>query len=175
MIIAIEKMNDYYKDKKIDFIHQAISLPGIAKMVCFKSIIDPTAEFHLFNFKQKDIYQLCKQKIVGGPSIIFNRLHEAGVTNICHNPNKPCKSIVGYDANALYLWAIGQDMPTNLPLVRKEATGFRREFPGVSDVCRDWIKWISHERNIEIRSVFHGGEIKISKYKVDGYHDGRIF
>ena len=96
-------MNNYYKEKKIDFIHPGISLPGIFKMICFKSIIDPTVEFHLFSFKQKDIYQLFKQNVVGGPSIIFNRLHEAGVTYIRNNPNKPCKSILGYDANALYL------------------------------------------------------------------------
>ena len=30
------------------------------------------AEFHLFNEKNKDIYQLFKQNIVDGPSIIFN-------------------------------------------------------------------------------------------------------
>ena len=130
-------MNNYYKEEKIDFIHQAISLPGIVKMVCFKSIIDPTVEFHLFNFKQKDIYQLFKQDVVGGPSIFFNRLHEAGVTYIGTNPNKLCKSIVGHGANALYLCAIGQYIPTNLPVVHRESTGFRREFPGVSDVCHD--------------------------------------
>ena len=26
--------------------------------------------------------------------------------------NKNCKKIIGYDANALYLWAIAQEMPT---------------------------------------------------------------
>ena len=33
MITAIEKMNDYYKDKNVDFMHQAITLPGIAKRI----------------------------------------------------------------------------------------------------------------------------------------------
>ena len=78
MIQAIENMNEFYKQKHIDFMHQAIFLPGVAMRVCFNSITDPAAEFHLFNEKNKDIYQLFKQSIVGGPNIIFNRYHEAG-------------------------------------------------------------------------------------------------
>ena len=56
MITAIERMNDYYKDKNIAFMHQAITLPGIAKRICLNSITDPNVEIHLFNPKQKDIY-----------------------------------------------------------------------------------------------------------------------
>ena len=71
MIEAIEHMNSFYKEKKEDFIHQAISFPSIAMHVCFNSITDPSAEFHLFNESNKDIFQLFKNLIVGGPSIIF--------------------------------------------------------------------------------------------------------
>ena len=49
MLQAIENMNDFYKNIRIDFIHQAISLPGVAMRVCFNSITDPSTEFHLFN------------------------------------------------------------------------------------------------------------------------------
>ena len=56
MIQAIENMNQFYKNIRINFIHQAISISGIAMRVCFNSITDPTAEFHLFNPKNKDIY-----------------------------------------------------------------------------------------------------------------------
>ena len=73
MIHAIENMNEFYKNIHTDFIHQAISIPGVAMRVCFNSITDPTAEFHLFNPKNKDIYRfMFKENIVGGPSIIFN-------------------------------------------------------------------------------------------------------
>ena len=54
-ITAIEKMNDYYKDKNVDFMHQAITLPGIAKRICLNSITDPNVEKHLFN-PNKRIY-----------------------------------------------------------------------------------------------------------------------
>ena len=71
MLQAIENMNDFYKNIRTDFIHQAISLPGVAMRVCFNSITDPTAEFHLFNSKNKEIYQLFKENIVGGPALFL--------------------------------------------------------------------------------------------------------
>ena len=86
MIQATENMNEFYKNIRIDFIHQAISIPGVAIRVFFNSITDPAAEFHLFNLKNKDIYHLFKENIVGGPSIIFNQHHEAGKTFIRNNP-----------------------------------------------------------------------------------------
>ncbi len=52
-----------------------------------------------------------KSGIVGGPSIIFKRYVEAGKTLI-RNGSKLYKKAMGYDANALYLWAISQWMPT---------------------------------------------------------------
>ena len=145
MIQAIENMNEFYRNIRIDFIHQAISIPGVTMRVCFNSITDPAAEFHLFNPKNKDIYQLFKQNIVGGPSIIFNRYHETGITLIRNNPNKPCQKITGYDANALYLWAIGQNFPAGYPLIRRQVKYFVREFPQFSGGCPDWIDWLIHE------------------------------
>ena len=72
MIQATENMNEFYKNIRIDFIHQAISIPGVAMRVCFNSITEPITD-HLFNPKNKDIYHLFKENIVGGPSIIFIR------------------------------------------------------------------------------------------------------
>ena len=102
-----------------------------------------------------------KENIVGGPSIIFNRYHETDKTFIRNNPNKPCQKIIGYDPNALYLWAIGQNFPAGYPLIRRQEKYFVREFPQFSGGCRDWIDWLIHERNIDIQPAFHGGEKKI--------------
>ena len=54
---------------------------------------------------------MIKDSIVGNPSIIFNRYHDLGKTYI-RNGNKLCKQVIGYDASALYLWSVAQDMPT---------------------------------------------------------------
>ena len=175
MVEAIEHMNSFYKEKKVDFMHQAISLSGIAMRVCFNSIIDPSAEFHLVNESNKDIFQLFKNNIVWGPSIIFQREMQVGKSFIRNNPNKPCKSIVGYDANALYLWSIGENMPVGYPLIRRESKHYISEFPQFAAGCRHYLDWTAHERNIKIQSAFHAGEQKIGKYKVDGIYGRSVF
>ena len=55
------------------------------------------------------MYQNVRNNIVGGPSIVFSRSEKTNETVI--NDEK-VKSIVGYDANALYFSAIGGNMPT---------------------------------------------------------------
>ena len=48
--------------------------------------------------KRNNLFYLLKDSIVGGPSIIFNRYHQANKTYI-RNLDKLCKTIIGYDAN----------------------------------------------------------------------------
>ncbi|GMF15433.1 unnamed protein product [Phytophthora lilii] len=59
--------------------------------------------------EEKNIYSKMKANIAGGPSIIFNRYAKRNETKI--RGGKVCKKIIGYDANALYLWALGNEMP----------------------------------------------------------------
>ena len=60
--------------------------------------------------KNKDLHKLLKDNIVSGPSVIFHRFNEKEVTNIRQHEygerSHLCKTIVGYDANALYPWAL---------------------------------------------------------------------
>lgn len=58
---------------------------------------------------QKEIYYKMKENIVGGPSIIFNRYAKRNETRT--RGGKLVKKIIGYDANALCLWALGNLMP----------------------------------------------------------------
>ena len=107
MVEAINKMFEFYRAKGLDMFKDAISLPGLA----YKMLLSCTkAKFSLFEEEHKELYYLMKRNIVGGPSIIFHRYHEVDKTKI--RGGKLCKSVVGYDANALYLWAIAQAMPT---------------------------------------------------------------
>ena len=50
---------------------------------------------------------MLKEAVVVGPSLVFTRYHEVGVTKI----RRVCKNILGYDANALYLSTMLSDMP----------------------------------------------------------------
>ena len=57
---------------------------------------------------------MLKEAVVGGPSLVFTRYREVGVTKIrSHQTAEPhlCKRILGYDANALYLSTMVRKMP----------------------------------------------------------------
>ena len=64
-------------------------------------------EFQLFKGNE-ELYHKYKDNLVGGPKIIFHHYHEKNKTKI--RRGKVCKKILGYDANSLYLYAIGLDM-----------------------------------------------------------------
>ena len=54
--------------------------------------------------------------MIGGPSIVFCRHAEAGVSKIRSHiyreeDAKTCRSVLGLDSNSLYLFCSGQEMP----------------------------------------------------------------
>ena len=105
-----------------------ISVPGLTLRTMFDGLRD---YFTLPDEKNKDLYELYKNNIVGGPSIVFHRYHEKDQTLIrpAEYPDpKPCKKIYGVDANALYLWSIMQEMPTG-HFVRRQSPDFKRSSP----------------------------------------------
>jgi hypothetical protein len=76
------------------------------------------ASFTLFDEANSDLYHTIKRNLTGEPSIIFNRHHEVDQTYIRNDFIRPCQKILGFDANALYIWSIDQKMPTG-PFVRR--------------------------------------------------------
>ena len=111
---AVGKFQQFYFQKGIDVFKSAISVPGIARQLLFKTAKKQKVNFALFDNHNKDLYQTIKHNIVGGPSIIFTRHHCAGKTLI-------------RGQNALYLQSIGQPMPVG-PFVRRLANNdFRPE------------------------------------------------
>ena len=60
-----------------------------------------------------ETYNLLKIGMVGGPAQAFTRHHEKDVMYIRSHieREKKCKKIIGYDANALYLYCSGDVMP----------------------------------------------------------------
>ncbi|GMF14372.1 unnamed protein product [Phytophthora fragariaefolia] len=76
-----------------------------------KKLLDFNADRLVFSIdeEESDIYRKMKANIAGGPSIIFNRYGKRNETTI--RGGKMYKKIIGYDANALYLWCLGNKMP----------------------------------------------------------------
>ena len=65
---------------------------------------------------KNEAYEILTTGMVGGPSIVFCRYAEAGVSQIRSHiygraDAKICRSVQGLDANSLYLYCSGQEMP----------------------------------------------------------------
>ena len=108
-IEALDIMKAFYGERGIDICKDAVSLPGVA----LQCLLRGTAENKLYA-PSKKAYDHLKAAISGGPSIVFTRYHEAGVTSIRSHQYaalKPCKRVLDYDANALHLSTMLKDMP----------------------------------------------------------------
>ena len=97
---AIDQQFAFYQQQNIDMFKGGISVPGLTLLYLFNDL-PPNTFFTVFNQTNKDLHHLVKDNIVGGPAIIFHRYHEKNVTKI--RAGETCRSVVGYDANALYL------------------------------------------------------------------------
>lgn len=117
--------------------------------------VQAVRKLQAFYFERNiDIFKVAmsvKTSIVRGPSIIFNRYAKTGETFIRNNPEKPCQNIIGYDANALYLWALDQSMPTGPYIRRRGDTGFRGEVRDKYKSAYYWKKWITFESGKQIQ------------------------
>ncbi len=175
-VVAIERLQKLYFDKGIDVFKTAISVPGIARKMLFATAEETGAEVSLIDKGNEELYRTIKQNIVGGPSIIFTRHAKAGETQI--RGDKQCEKVVGYDANALYLWAIGQDMPEGMFVVRRAENEFR---PQIRDKYMQAFNWFTYLNEYEGKHILHkrnnGKEIKLGPYPVDGFdsHDNVVY
>jgi hypothetical protein len=103
---ATKKLSQFFNTIGLDIHKDGISIPGLSLKYLWNTK-EKDVEFQLFKGNE-DLYQKYRDNLVGGPSIIFNHYQEKDKTQIMGG--KLCKRIMGFDANALYLWAIGQSM-----------------------------------------------------------------
>ncbi len=174
---AVEKQFAFFRERGLDMFKDGISVPGLTMKYLFGN--NEAADFHLFGEQHQDLYFLIKDQIVGGPSLIFHRYHEAEKTKIREaelDDPKTCKTVVGYDANALYLWALSQPMPTG-NFVRRTADsqfaveGNKTKRPH-SEAAVQWLEYLqSTDPRYKIRHAGNGPEVRIGpkRYPVDGF------
>ena len=165
---AISKQFAFYRDRDIDMFKDGISVPGLSLLHLFNDLPNDTF-FTIFNQTNSDLHKLVKDNIVGGPAIIFHRYHEQGITKI-RGGEETCRKIEGYDANALYLWATMQDMPTGWYMRRREENGFRpQQAQPYGQMAVQWIHCESNRTGCTIRHQANGREKRIGKLLVDGW------
>ena len=125
---AIEKQFLFSKSKKLDLFKNGMTVPGLTLKYLF-STVNPGLHFTVIDSRNQDLHRLIKDTITGEPSIIFCRYQEANVTKLRElkygQDAKICKSIQRNDANALYLWAIMQGMPTSYLIRYKKNQQFQ--------------------------------------------------
>ena len=100
---ALEKMTAFYTEKGIDIFKDVVSIPGVSLHYLLRGAVERGVD--LWN-PSKKAYEMLKGAVAGGPSLVFTRYHEVGVTSIRSHQKAqphPCKHILGYDANARYL------------------------------------------------------------------------
>ena len=144
-----------------------ISVPGLTLLYLFNDL-PPNTFFTVFNQTNKDLHHLVKDNIVGGPAIIFHRHHEKNVTKI--GAGETCRSVVGYDANALYLWALMQDMPCGWYTRRREEKRFQpQQAQPYGQMAAQWLTSVSYMTDRTIRHQSNGREKRVGKLLVDGW------
>ena len=166
-IEAVEKMKAFWQAHQID-IFNFISLPGIAMK--FEMQFLKQQGIHLSVFNSEELYNLFRENMVGGPAIIFKRYAEAEKSFIRQNPEKMCQNIVGYDANALYLWALSQPMPVGLYTHWQYAgEKFQPLYPWRE--ADEWLAWTSHQRGTTLRTRLNDTEKRLGdrQLPVDGF------
>ena len=62
---AVENFQQFYFEKSIDVFKTAISVPGIARQLLFRTARKENANFALFDKQNEDLYQTIKHNIVG--------------------------------------------------------------------------------------------------------------
>ena len=77
---ALQKQFNFYVQLGLDMFKDGLSVPGLTLKYLFMTCEDTI--FTLFDHCNKNLHDLVRENMVGGPSIIFHRYHEVGITKI---------------------------------------------------------------------------------------------
>jgi len=168
-VTAVERLQKFYFRKNIDIFKIAISAPGIARRMLFQTAKKACANFALFDNHNRDLHQMFKDNVIGGPSIIFTRYHKSHESFI-RNGDEWCEKVVGYDANALYLECIGKPMPVGPFIRRRSDKNFITECRDQYIMAYHWMNYLNISGQAKIQhKLNHGSEKRVGKYLVDGW------
>ena len=106
---AVTKFSGLYVQPIIGSLKETITLISAASK--FLEDSNKSGGIFSFGFRNKDLYESVRGKIVGGLSFVFNRYKKVNETVI---DDANVESVVCYDANALYLSAFGGNTLTVL-------------------------------------------------------------
>ena len=79
---AINEHMTFFIGKGIDMFKDGMTLPGLTLKLLFEKVSVDTIPYVLFSEADKDVHELVRNNLVGGPSISFHRHHNSGSTRI---------------------------------------------------------------------------------------------
>jgi len=141
---AVDKQIRFFASKGLDMLKDWYSVPGLTLRYLFQ-LLPAGVYFSLYGNESKKLHDLIKANLVGGLSVVFHRYHERGRTYLCLRPPQfgqlpLCKKVLGFDANALYLFSLMQPMPTGRIILRKCGTTFQAErMQTYGYMARQWL------------------------------------
>ena len=167
-VTAVERVQKLYFEEGLDVFKTAISLPGLARQKLYKLARKNNVQFSLIDKSNADLHDLLTRNLFGGPSVIFHRHAEKGVTKI--RGGKLVEKVVGYDCNALYLYCLSQNLPSGIFVRRKAKNDF---YPEIRDHYIKAFAWMEHLNEHAKGFVRHmrnvGYEKRIGRHPVDGW------
>ena len=99
---AMQKMNEFYHNERIDMLKLGCTLPNLANICLHKST---GLNFYHFTESDRDLLGKIRKDIVGGTSFVFTRKTVVD-ENFIRKSSNLCKSIVGIDASELYPYSM---------------------------------------------------------------------
>ena len=173
---AIQAHSKFFIERGVDMFKDGLTLPGLTLKFLFENTCANATPYTLFGPKESDIHNLLRKNLVGGPSIIFHRHHESGVTRIRErrygSGSKVCRHVLGVDANSLYLKCMGENHCTGFYVVRRAENHFIPVLSHqVSYSAAEWLLYRAQSDGVEILHQYNYGEVKIGSQRisVDGF------
>ena len=169
MISALSNMQTEYFNQGLDLWKISLGCPGLARIMLMKHAQDKNILFPMIHPNDEDMFWMFKAATVGGPSIIYMRECQKGVTLLHPDGDKVCQSLAGYDANALYTYCLKSPMMTFMYVRRYEDENFKPRYRTHFFTMYTWLKFMSkqHKRHIRTR-LSEGCDIRAGRYFLDG-------
>ncbi len=172
MIGAITNLYEFYLSLGVSILKQSITVAGVSRALIYRTAKESNVGFSLFHPKDASLHKLLSQGIIGGASLIFHRHQERDVTYLRGNSGPKTKSVVTWDANSLYLGAMGFDQPVGCYLHRRAENDFKPQRRQRYVISFMWLDFLAYKKKIFIAHALNQGrEVTTnSGLKVDGFH-----
>jgi len=115
MITGLSKLREFYRGHGINLFKECYTVAGASRLLLFQTARREGACFSLMSKEESYLQEnILEQGVTGGPSLVFCRYQEAGITHLHGTKGPKCKAIHGLDANRFFSNIIGLLRTSNI-------------------------------------------------------------